>query len=41
MYMEIQFMQNVDKLRNKSYKQFLVKNESRAATKKKLTFFLN
>ena len=32
MYMGIQFMQNVD-LRNKSYKQFLVKNESRAAKK--------
>ena len=33
-------MQNVD-LRNKSYKQFLVKNKSGAAREKKLTFFFN
>ena len=31
-------MQNVD-LRNKSYKQFLVKNKSRAARKKNSIFF--
>ena len=31
-------MQNVD-LRNKSYKQFLVKNKSGAAKKKKIDFF--